>query len=78
MVKDRNLLGSDVSVRGITADCDLNAHEVNSSTGARIKYLRIDYIGSGNPTNIGMGFDNFRAFGCTKDAKLVNAFTTGF
>ncbi|KNC74546.1 hypothetical protein SARC_12913 [Sphaeroforma arctica JP610] len=82
--ENRNLLGSDYSVRGTTAECTENLYEgtywqfvVNSTNGVPIKYLRIDYIGSGNPTNIGMGFDNFRAFGCTEDARVINAFSTG-
>ncbi|KNC75205.1 hypothetical protein SARC_12263 [Sphaeroforma arctica JP610] len=79
--EDFNLLGSDFSIRGTTDSCSLNAYEstywqfvVNSSGGVPIKYLRIDYIGKGKPQNIGMGFDNFRAFGCTKDARVLNAF----
>ncbi|KNC75650.1 hypothetical protein SARC_11828 [Sphaeroforma arctica JP610] len=82
--KDRNFLGSDFSIRGDTSVCSKNAYEgtywqfiVNSPNNVPIKYLRIDYIGSGLPTSIGMGFDNFRAFGCTKDGRVLNAFTTG-
>lgn len=36
-----------------------------------IKYIRIDFVGTGTAASIGLAFDNFWAYGCKRDGRVT-------
>eukprot|EP01134_Creolimax_fragrantissima_P007188 CFRG7188T1 len=80
---NKQLIASDLSPRGVTNDCELNPYESNPwefrllpTGGESIKYIRIDYVGTGSPEKIGLGFDNFRQYGCNGEPVVPSTSTS--
>ncbi|KNC75726.1 hypothetical protein SARC_11754, partial [Sphaeroforma arctica JP610] len=65
-------IGSQLSPRASTADCSANVWKSHPwefliTTTEIIRYVRIDYVGSGVHGDVNFGVDNIRAFGCSDD-----------